>query len=64
MIRRSLASMQRWQDAGEEPALAEVLADPLVHQVMRRDGVSLQQLRAVIAEAQCALGICLCRCAA
>ena len=64
MIRRSLASIQGWQNAGEEPALADVLADPLVHQVMRRDGVSFQQLQTVIARAQCALRVGLCRCAA
>jgi hypothetical protein len=64
MIRRSLASVQGWQNAGEEPSLAEILADPLVHQVMRRDGVSFQELQTVIARAQCALQVGLCRCAA
>lgn len=53
-----------WREAGEEPALAEVLTDPLVHLVMRRDGVSRAQLEAVIARAQMALRSRLCRCAA
>jgi hypothetical protein len=35
-----------------EPSLDELLADPLLHLVMRRDGVSFAQLRAVIAEAR------------
>lgn len=35
-----------------EPALCEVLADPLVHAVMRRDGVSRPALESVIAQAQ------------
>lgn len=55
---------RKWERAGTEPALADVLADPLVHLVLRRDGVSLAELRAVIARAQAALGVCLCRRAA
>jgi hypothetical protein len=42
----------RWLAAGKEPALAELLADPLVGLVMRRDGVSPAALRAVVATAQ------------
>jgi len=55
-----------WASAGIEPGLAEVLADPLVHLVMRRDGVSLDALDAVIAAAREKLGFrrCLCRLAA
>ena len=59
-----MMSNRLWRKAGEEPDLAEVLADPLVHLVMRRDGVSRAQLEAVIAQAQAALQECLCRCAA
>ena len=64
MVKHSLASAQGWQEAGEEPALVEVLADPLVHLVMRRDGVTLAQLQTVIARARAALSVGLCRCAA
>ena len=39
-----VAGEKRWRDAGTEPDLAEVLADPVVHLVMRRDGVSPCQL--------------------
>lgn len=54
-----------WARAGKEPPLCEVLADPLVHLVMRRDGVSPAGLRAVIAAAQTRLGNRPCeRCAA
>lgn len=55
---------RKWQHAGIEPALADVLADPLVHLVMRRDGVSLAELRGVLVRAQAVLGVCLCRSAA
>ncbi len=41
-----------WLGAGQEPDLAEVLADPLVHLVMRRDGVTPAALAAVIAAAR------------
>ena len=58
-------SLQPWLRPGEEPRLAEVLADPLVHLVMRRDGVSRAQLEAVIAAAQAQRRCdCGCRCAA
>ena len=55
---------QRWHNAGEEPDLAEVLADPLVRLVMRRDGVSLGQLETLIAQARATFQVRLCRCAA
>ena len=44
-----------WREAGDEPALDEVLADPIVHLVMRRDGVEITDLKDVIARAQAAL---------
>jgi len=51
---------QRWTE-NEEPHLDEVLADPIVHLVMKRDGVSIPDLRAVVARAKYALGDRLCR---
>jgi len=59
-----MRSDRLWRDAGEEPKLSDVLADPLIHLVMRRDGVSRAQLDAVIAQARAALREELCRCAA
>jgi hypothetical protein len=53
-----------WREAGIEPSLREVLSDPLVHQVMRRDGVTLGELARVIAQAQATLRRGLCRLAA
>ena len=47
-----LHECQPWDCPGIEPALCEVLADPLVHAVMRRDGVSRAALESVIAGAQ------------
>jgi hypothetical protein len=35
-----------------EPALAHVLDDPIIALLMRRDGVTSEALRAVIAQAQ------------
>ncbi len=55
---------RKWREAGTEPDLAEMLSDPLVHRVMRRDGVTLAELRDVIARARAALRAGLCRCAA
>ena len=43
---------QAWREAGKEPSLREVLADPLVHLVMRRDGVTLAQLEALLGRAK------------
>lgn len=37
-----------------EPSLAEIMADPIVHLVMRSDGVTPQDVLAVIANARCA----------
>jgi hypothetical protein len=42
--------------AGTEPRLSDVLADPLVHLVMRRDGVSAHALHQIVAEARAGLG--------
>ncbi len=53
-----------WQEAGLEPSLSDVLRDPIIHQVMRRDGVSAEQLTAVIAQAQSGLRRRLCPCLA
>lgn len=58
-----LGAARDWLGSGTEPALEEVLADPLVHLVMRRDGVTPAQLGAVIAAARARLGgggCCLC----
>jgi hypothetical protein len=58
-------SRDPWARAGIEPRLEEVLADPLVHQVMRRDGVTEPALRGVIGRAQARLRSApCCRCAA
>jgi hypothetical protein len=58
-------SRDPWARAGIEPRLEEVLADPLVHQVMRRDGVTEAALRGVVGRAQARLRSALCcRCAA
>jgi hypothetical protein len=56
--------VRKWSQTGQEPALVEVLADPIIHLVMRRDGVTLAQLHGVIARARWALSVGPCRCAA
>ena len=55
---------RNWMEAGVEPGLCDVLADPLVHLVMRRDGVTQGELRGVVARARVTLGVAPCRCAA
>jgi hypothetical protein len=52
----------RWTVAGAEPDLAEVLAEPIVQLLMRRDGVSRCALARVLAAARAALrkGHCPC----
>ena len=42
---------QDWRQAGIEPAIDNMLADPIVHAVMRRDGLQEVDIRAVIARA-------------
>jgi hypothetical protein len=53
---------RRWSRGGTEPALAEIMADPIVHLVMRRDGVTESQLLRVVAVAQAVLRSRLCCC--
>jgi len=49
-IRRS------YENAGEEPELLELLSDPVIHAIMRRDGVTLADLCAVIRTGRHRLG--------
>ncbi len=59
------ASRDPWARAGIEPRLEDVLADPLVHQIMRYDQVTESALRSVIGRAQARLrSTACCRCAA
>jgi hypothetical protein len=46
-----------YRSAGEEPELDEIFADPIIHAVMRRDGVSREALCRVIQTARLALGL-------
>lgn len=39
----------RWIEAGVEPRLSDVMTDPLVHQVMRRDRLERADLEAAVA---------------
>lgn len=58
-----------WLEPGQEPALTDLLGDPLLHLVMRRDGVGMKELCNHIAVARSRLGFGRfgegpCRCAA
>jgi hypothetical protein len=44
-------SSRRYASAGPEPSLREMLADPIVHAVMRRDGITREELVAVVERA-------------
>jgi hypothetical protein len=46
---------RKWREAGQEPTLEQVLADPIVHLLMLRDGIELAALNAVIAQARAVL---------
>lgn len=43
-----------------EPTLAEVMNDPIVHLLMRRDGLAADQVWSVVLEVQSRLGRTLC----
>ncbi len=43
---------QTWSEAGEEPSLTDVLADPIVHLVMARDRLSRADLDRAVAYGQ------------
>ncbi|MEI9988263.1 MAG: hypothetical protein WDN69_37295 [Aliidongia sp.] len=45
-----------YENPGEEPALLDLLSDPVMHAVMRRDGVTLAELCAVIRAGRHRLG--------
>jgi hypothetical protein len=47
---------QSYENGGEEPTLLDLLSDPLTHAVMRRDGVTLAELCAVIRAGRHRLG--------
>ena len=41
-----------WIDSGIEPTLADLLSDPIMHAVMRADGIRVQDVLATVAEAR------------
>ncbi len=41
-----------WIDSGIEPALADLLSDPIMHAVMRADRIRVQDVLATVAEAR------------
>ena len=45
-----------WSEAGPEPKLSEMLADPIVHLVMRRDGLTMDDLHAAVRLGRARLG--------
>lgn len=49
--------MRPYECAGIEPDLQELLADPVLHAVMHRDGISEETIRAVVRAAQIRLGL-------
>lgn len=43
--------VRRWH-RGEEPSVTELLADPVLHRLLARDNIALEQLRAFVDEAR------------
>jgi hypothetical protein len=39
---------EKWVEAGVEPSLDDMIADPLVRVIMRHDGVSSEDLRGMV----------------
>jgi signal transduction histidine kinase/CheY-like chemotaxis protein/HAMP domain-containing protein len=57
-VSNALRDAQPWRKPEIEPPLSDVLADPLVQALMRRDGVSRTELESIIARAQRRLRRC------
>src|ERR1700761_6745424 len=49
--------MRPYESAGIEPDLRDILSDPVVHAVMRRDAVGEDEIRATIRAARVRLGL-------
>ncbi len=45
---KSANAAEMWRDPGIEPSLEDVLSDPLVHLIMRRDRLSVADVRQVM----------------
>ena len=45
---------QDWLQPGFEPSIDEMMSDPLVQAIMRRDGLSVEQVRGVVERARSA----------
>ena len=58
--KRSREAGEAWGQAGAEPQLADLLADPVVHLIMGRDHLARADLEAAIARGQSALRRRLC----
>lgn len=46
----------RWHRSGEEPSLEEMLLDPVVESVLRRDGLTREDVKAVMEAARLRVG--------
>lgn len=49
---------EHWGEAGVEPSLQEVMAEPIVHLVMRRDGLSAKDVWLAVLAAQRRAAMC------
>jgi hypothetical protein len=49
-VARRSARAVTFCNGGVEPSLDEVMADPIVHSLMDRDGVAIESLNSLIAE--------------
>jgi hypothetical protein len=55
MPTRTATTVQAYRDAGVEPTIAEMLAEPIVRTLMQRDAISDDTIVRVIAEARAQL---------
>lgn len=49
-------AQSRWERSGQEPRLEEMLADPMIELVMKRDGLTRDDLVALVQEARRRIG--------
>ena len=52
LLPAGLGTVRSWSEAGEEPHLADVMSDPIVHLVMARDKLSWDDMERAIARGQ------------
>ena len=56
MMRSPAGLARRWERCGAEPPIEEMLSDPVIEAVLRRDGLTRQDVLAVVETARHRIG--------